>query len=120
MSGSLETLRQLKNASTGIDDLTRQERPQAAETGEMFNFRKKIFPPAIIKNALESELNTKSIDYRTSSSRYPTNDESSMFASRSSSIGKISKKNISCEILRRKQLGQDDPLSNVGIMSLNN
>jgi hypothetical protein len=84
----------------------------------MFNFRKKIMPPAIMKNAIDSDLNTKSIDYRTSSSSYQ-NDES-IFAYRSSSIGKTSRKNISCEILRRKQLGQDDPLSNVGIMSLNN
>jgi hypothetical protein len=30
------------------------------------------------------------------------------------------KKNISCEILRKRQLGIDDPLGNVGIMSLNN
>jgi hypothetical protein len=30
------------------------------------------------------------------------------------------KKNISCEILRNKQIGLDDPLNNVGIMTLNN
>jgi len=41
----------------------------------MFNFRKKIMPPAIMKNALDSDLNTKSIDYRTYSSSYQ-NDES--------------------------------------------
>jgi len=30
------------------------------------------------------------------------------------------KKNISLEILKKRQLGIDDPMSNVGIMSLNN
>ena len=30
------------------------------------------------------------------------------------------RKNISCEILRKKAFGVDDPLSNVGIMALNN
>ena len=31
----------------------------------------------------------------------------------------IVRKNISCEILKRKQLGTGDPLSSVGIMALN-
>ena len=68
----MESLRQSKNASTGIDEITTSipERPQAAETGEMYNFRKNILPPAIIKSNLESDLTTKSIDYRTTSNRY--------------------------------------------------
>ena len=39
---------------------------------------------------------------------------------RSESLNKLRKNNISLEILRKRQLGIDDPLSNVGIMSLNN
>jgi hypothetical protein len=78
----------------------------------MYNFRQKMLAaPAIIKNntTIENDLTTKSIDYRTASQRYQ-NDES-MFASRSSSIGgagggggnkSTSRKNISCEILKRK------------------
>jgi hypothetical protein len=81
------------------------ERPQAAETGEMYNFRKSMMAPAIMKSQLESDLTTRSIDYRTASNRYQKDE--SMFASRSSSLGtkSTSRKNISCEILRRKQLG---------------
>jgi len=67
--------------------------------------------PAIIKNntTIENDLTTKSIDYRTASQQRYQNDES-MFASRSSSLGgagggankTTSRKNISCEILKRK------------------
>jgi hypothetical protein len=89
------------------------ERPQAAETGEMYNFRQKMLAaPAIIKNntTIENDLTTKSIDYRTATHQLYQNDES-MFASRSSSLGGAgggggnksnSRKNISCEILKRK------------------
>lgn len=63
-------MRESKNASTGIDDSSMMERPQAAETGEMYNFRKKMMQPAIIKNTLESDFTTKSIDYCTASQRY--------------------------------------------------
>jgi hypothetical protein len=51
----------------------------------MYNFRKSIQAPAFIKGGLDNDMTTKSIDYRTASSRYQKDD--SMFASRSSSIG---------------------------------
>jgi hypothetical protein len=56
---------------------------------------------------------TKSIDLS------QLRDSKSLSTVRSDSHNKF-KKNISLEILRKRQLGIDDPLSNVGIMSLNN
>ena len=82
----------VKNVGTGID------------SGENYM-------PAIIRSKkgqsreMSSEMVAKSID---------------RVSARSESLNKLRKNNISLEILRKRQLGIVDPLSNVGIMSLNN
>ena len=82
----------VKNVGTGID------------SGDHYM-------PAIIRSKknqsrdMSNEMVAKSID---------------IVSARSESLNKLRKNNISLEILRKRQLGIDDPLSNVGIMSLNN